>query len=226
MRGSCTVDAQAIHKFEHLPLSPLLLSHISSLKDMTTRSVIDKLWDVMEALERTVVLKLDDCTGAQPRHEDILGLVVRAVRLRSLLPWRASSACTSAQPPLKSCCIGKQAGRNELTGEAHFIITVFACSAFVEQTEKWHCLHGCSVEAPRNVCNLHASELRVLANLIHEELNLSQTPLITHTFVLCVVISCSQLLAAVRLQQPQDFQELLITFTVNLAHGMRCHLYS
>ena len=102
---------------------------------MTTRSVIDKLWDVLEALERTAVLKLDDCTDAQPRHEDILGLVVRAVRLRSLLPWRASSTSTSAQPPLKSRCPGKQPSQNELTGEAHFIITVFACAAFVEQTE-------------------------------------------------------------------------------------------
>ena len=185
MRGSCTVDAQAIHKFEHLPLSLLLLSHISSLRDMTTRCMIDKLWDALETLERPAVLKLDVCTDAQPRHEDILGLVVRAVRLRSLLPWRASSTCTSALPPLKSRCPGKHPGQNELTGEAHFVITVFACAAFVEQTEKRHCLHGCSVELPRNVYNLHASELRALANLIDEERTLSQTLLITHICAMC-----------------------------------------
>ena len=180
-------DMDLERKCEALELSPLLLQHAKSYKDLFDPAVQDLLWAKLHDLRaqaETYFQKQKTANEPSPFHTDheaILGAV------SALLHSRRKELLLTEPRRRKS-------SKGPITAEhTHELLATFAIASLVHLTEKWAHVPCTTPEhfeiyggaATRSVCNMDAQELRSYGKIVFDERQANSIPLVTHICAMC-----------------------------------------
>jgi hypothetical protein len=163
-------------KYEHLPLSPLLIKKMKDGKCYTLTTQLAKtMWtliqDCAQKVDVAIKQHLEEIDGIT-KHEETLGVVTLLMRAEGFLPTTRPST-TNAE-----------------TLRCH-VLNILATAAWVEMTERWHRMPEHANMCLSMVCNHSTLDIRQYGRLVFDEHTLSSTPLVDHICAMCGHLLCS-----------------------------------
>ncbi len=207
-------DIDLENRSQPLPLSPVLLSYVSSLADMSRWESQMALWSRLrffaQGAANHLLTEAQHC--AAPVDTSHLERWYDESGIAHLFP--EATECPSQPGPLTDhelllgfsfmmlhrivspswdAQTGKQLRRKTDIAPArrcNILLSMFSVASLLELTEQWFSLPVAPAGCPRNVCNMDALEIRSLAKLVHDEREVSARPLVQH-----VCAACGNLLA-------------------------------
>ena len=205
-------DIDLEDRFQPLPLSPLLLSHVTSLAELSHLGSQMTLWSQLRSLAQRVSRRL--LAEAQRSHESLNTSCLLEQRIAPGLAHlfgdapEYSSAPDDAELTDHELLLGfsftmlqrilltpswnivpqkKLRGKTDLSSaqRSNILLSIFSVTALLELTEQWFSLPSVPAGCPRVVSNADALEIRSLAKLVHDEREVSARPLVQHLCAAC-----------------------------------------